>query len=82
MKARSKSCSYDLPLKYTIQHTINRQFTYDFPRKELGFDAQPWDPNYTYNIPEGTGGEVSLPADPAVVPSPGKRQHFFLSYNI
>ncbi|XP_030611275.1 circularly permutated Ras protein 1-like [Archocentrus centrarchus] len=68
MKPRSKSCFYDQPLMYP--HTVNQEFTYDLPKKEPDFNAQPWDPNYAYNVPEGTGGEVSLPADPGIVSSP------------
>lgn len=48
-------------------------FTYDLPKEELDFSAEPWDPDYSYNTPEGSGDEVKLPADSGTVPTTGKR---------
>ncbi|XP_060951436.1 circularly permutated Ras protein 1-like [Limanda limanda] len=35
----------------------NQTFVYDLPIKELDLNTQPWDPDYSYSIPEGTRGE-------------------------
>ncbi|XP_029978556.1 circularly permutated Ras protein 1-like [Sphaeramia orbicularis] len=59
--ANSQSPPYSEPL--TSSNTNNHMFTYDLPQNEPDLTAQPWDPNYSYNIPEGSGGEVKLPAD-------------------
>lgn len=48
---------------------INSQtFTYDTAEKEPDLNTQPWDPNYSYTTPEGTGAPVNLPADTCVSP--------------
>ncbi|XP_019938339.2 circularly permutated Ras protein 1-like isoform X1 [Paralichthys olivaceus] len=43
---------------------------YDLPNTEPHLNTQPWDPNYSYSTPEGTGGEVKLPADTSNVAGP------------
>uniref|UniRef100_UPI0037E8F33F circularly permutated Ras protein 1-like isoform X2 n=1 Tax=Semicossyphus pulcher TaxID=241346 RepID=UPI0037E8F33F len=45
----------------------SHKFTYDLPRSEPDLNAQPWDPNYSYTTPEGTGVQVKLPADTSSV---------------
>ncbi|XP_041830567.1 circularly permutated Ras protein 1-like isoform X2 [Melanotaenia boesemani] len=44
-------------------------FTYDEPKKEPDFNTEPWDPDYSYSVPEGSGGEVKLPAETGIVPA-------------
>ncbi|XP_062269648.1 circularly permutated Ras protein 1-like isoform X1 [Platichthys flesus] len=63
----------------------NQTFVYDLPIKEPYLHTQPWDPNYSYSIPEGTGGEVKLPentttvAGPTVAPALPPRPSFMKS---
>ncbi|XP_072229733.1 circularly permutated Ras protein 1-like [Leuresthes tenuis] len=62
--ANSSSPSYNRPLASpTTSHQI---FTYDEPKTQPDFIKQPLDP-YSYNTPEGSGGEVKLPADTGFV---------------
>ncbi|XP_022046587.2 circularly permutated Ras protein 1-like [Acanthochromis polyacanthus] len=52
-----------------LAHNTNRQtFTYDLPKDEVDLNAEAYNPNYSYNIPEGTGGEVKLPVDIDTLP--------------
>ncbi|XP_070707900.1 circularly permutated Ras protein 1-like isoform X2 [Pempheris klunzingeri] len=44
-------------------NTNSQTFTYDLPKSEPDLNEPPWDPNYSYTTPEGTGGQVKLPAD-------------------
>ncbi|GLD57522.1 circularly permutated Ras protein 1-like protein [Lates japonicus] len=55
--ASSQSDPYSQPLN------SSQTLTYDLPKSEPDLNAHPWDPNYSYSTPEGTGGEVKLPAD-------------------
>eukprot|EP00064_Thunnus_orientalis_P001348 superscaffoldBa00000091_g1351 len=64
--ANSQSPPYSQPLPSS--NTNNQIFTYDLPKDQPDLNAQPWDPNYSYSIPEGTGGEVNLPAVTSSVP--------------
>ncbi|TKS89969.1 hypothetical protein D9C73_024099 [Collichthys lucidus] len=41
-------------------NTTSQTFVYDLPKSEPDLNMQPWDPNYSYTEPEGTG----LPAPP------------------
>ncbi|XP_040922969.1 circularly permutated Ras protein 1 isoform X2 [Toxotes jaculatrix] len=43
-------------------------FIYDQPKSESDLNAHPWDPDYSYCTPEGTGVEAKLPADAFNVP--------------
>ncbi|XP_074519786.1 circularly permutated Ras protein 1-like isoform X2 [Halichoeres trimaculatus] len=45
----------------------SQTFTYDNPEKEPDLNTQPWDPNYSYSTPEGTGAPVKLPPDTSSV---------------
>ena len=58
----------------------NQTFVYDLPDKEPDLNTQPWDPDYSYTTPEGTGGEVKLPADTSTVmgPTPGEQVSLFI----
>ncbi|XP_034426464.1 circularly permutated Ras protein 1-like isoform X3 [Hippoglossus hippoglossus] len=47
-----------------------QSFVYDLPNKEPDLNTQPWDPDYSYSTPEGTGGEVKLPDDTSTVKGP------------
>ncbi|XP_070783309.1 circularly permutated Ras protein 1-like isoform X1 [Enoplosus armatus] len=47
-------------------NTNSQTFTYDLPKSEPDLNAQPWDPNYSYTTPEGTGVQVKLPAESSV----------------
>lgn len=84
--ANRQSPPYSQPLPSS--NTNNQIFTYDLPKDQPDLNAQPWDPNYSYSIPEGTGGEVNLPAVTSSVPgqTSGKptRQlsHFVLKSNL
>ncbi|XP_003438642.2 circularly permutated Ras protein 1 isoform X2 [Oreochromis niloticus] len=69
LKTRSESCSYDQPLICPQSSIINQELAYDVPKTEPDLNAQPRDPNYSYSVPEGTGGEVNLPADSGIVSS-------------
>lgn len=62
--------------------TNSQIFTYDLPKREPDFNQEPWDPDYSYSIPETTGVQVQLPADaPSVPPQTGKTvSAFFLLY--
>lgn len=53
----------DLPLDNT------EILTYDLLENKQDLNDHPQDPNYSYCTPEGTGGEVKLPADPSNVPA-------------
>nr|XP_020493212.1 circularly permutated Ras protein 1-like [Labrus bergylta] len=44
-------------------NTSSQVFTYDLPEDEPDLNAQPWDPNYSYTTPEGTGLPVKLPME-------------------
>lgn len=79
LKTRSEPCSYDQPLICPQSSIINQELAYDVPKSEPDLNAQPQDPNYSNSVPEGTAGEVNLPADSGIVSSQGKRQHS-LSY--
>ncbi|XP_071782826.2 circularly permutated Ras protein 1-like isoform X2 [Centroberyx gerrardi] len=57
MRPAAKSPPYSQPLPSC------QTFNYDLPKEEPDMNADPWDPNYSYNIPEGSGGEVKLPVD-------------------
>ncbi|KAM3859569.1 uncharacterized protein ACN63O_016103 [Diretmus argenteus] len=69
--ANSQSPPYSQPLPYS------NIFNYDLPKEEPDINVHPWDPNYSYSIPEGSGGEVkrpnatsnSVPAQKAAPPS-------------
>ncbi|XP_037611239.1 circularly permutated Ras protein 1-like isoform X1 [Sebastes umbrosus] len=59
--ANIQSPPYSEPL---LSSNANSQmFTYDLPKNEPDLNARPWDPNYLYIAPEGTGNGVKLPAD-------------------
>uniref|UniRef100_UPI003AACD8FA circularly permutated Ras protein 1-like isoform X2 n=1 Tax=Centroberyx gerrardi TaxID=166262 RepID=UPI003AACD8FA len=61
MRPAAKSPPYSQPLPSS--DTNSQTFNYDLPKEEPDMNADPWDPNYSYNIPEGSGGEVKLPVD-------------------
>ncbi|XP_044035573.1 circularly permutated Ras protein 1-like isoform X2 [Siniperca chuatsi] len=61
--ANSQSPCQPLPSPNTNSQT----FTYDLPKSEPDLNAQPWDPNYSYTTPEGTGVQLKLPADTSSV---------------
>ncbi|XP_063337927.1 circularly permutated Ras protein 1-like [Pelmatolapia mariae] len=67
LKTRSESCSELLICPQSS--IINQELDYDVPKTEPDLNAQPWDPNYSNSVPEGTGGEVNLPADSGIVSS-------------
>ncbi|XP_008301089.1 circularly permutated Ras protein 1-like isoform X2 [Stegastes partitus] len=73
--------SHNQPL--TSHNTNSQTFTYDLPKDELDLNAKLHDPNYSYNTPEGTQGEVKLPADigplPASAPALPPRPSFMRS---
>ncbi|XP_076616381.1 circularly permutated Ras protein 1-like isoform X1 [Chaetodon auriga] len=50
-------------------NTNTQTFTYDLPKDEPDLNLQPWDPDYSYTTPEGTGVQVKLPADASRVPA-------------
>ncbi|KAF7653757.1 hypothetical protein LDENG_00078820 [Lucifuga dentata] len=54
---RSRSDFHPLPSSNT------EAFTYDLPKDTLDLNAQLLDPDYSYNIPESSRGEVMLPGD-------------------
>lgn len=62
--------------------TNSQIFTYDLPKRETDSNQEPWDPDYSYSIPETTGVQVPLPADTRSVPvQTGKTfLAFFLLY--
>ncbi|XP_028423636.1 circularly permutated Ras protein 1-like isoform X2 [Perca flavescens] len=62
---RSQSLPYSQPLPSS--NTNSQTFTYDLPKDEPDLNAHPWDPNYSYTTPEGTGCKVKLPADTSSV---------------
>lgn len=57
--ANSQSPSYSQPL----DSSNNPALTYDLPIGEPDLNVHPRDPNYSYNIPEGSGREVTVPGD-------------------
>ncbi|XP_076008419.1 circularly permutated Ras protein 1-like [Genypterus blacodes] len=62
----SSSSSYSEPL----DSCNNQALTYDLPKGEPDLNAHPIDPNYSYDIPEGSGREVKVPGDrSAAVPT-------------
>ncbi|XP_041671942.1 circularly permutated Ras protein 1-like isoform X2 [Cheilinus undulatus] len=56
--ANSQSPPYSEPFNSSI--TNNQTFSYDLPEAEPDLNAQPWDPDYSYTAPEGTGAPVRL----------------------
>ncbi|XP_032357698.1 circularly permutated Ras protein 1 isoform X1 [Etheostoma spectabile] len=64
-ETRSQSHPYSQPLHSS--NTNSQTCTYDLPKDECDLNAHPWDPNYSYTTPEGTGCEVKLPADTSSV---------------
>ncbi|XP_054455473.1 circularly permutated Ras protein 1-like [Anoplopoma fimbria] len=58
--ANSQSPPYSQPL--VSSNTSSQTFTYDLPN-EPDLKVRPWDPNYSYATPEGTGVAVKLPAE-------------------
>ncbi|XP_017273873.1 circularly permutated Ras protein 1 isoform X2 [Kryptolebias marmoratus] len=71
MKAGGNTGSYSQPL--TSRRTNNQILNYDEPKQKTDVNRNFEDPNYTYNIPEGSGGEVKPPGDavPALASGPG-----------
>ncbi|XP_029312478.1 circularly permutated Ras protein 1-like [Cottoperca gobio] len=65
--ANGQSSPYSQPLRSS--NTISQTFTYDLPKDEPDLNASPWDPNYSYTAPEGTGVEWKPPADTTSVPA-------------
>ncbi|KAM6964183.1 circularly permutated Ras protein 1-like isoform 2-T2 [Tautogolabrus adspersus] len=59
--ANSQFPPYSQPLPSS--NTNSQTFTYDLPEGEPDLNAQPWDPNYSYTTPEGTGVPVKLPTE-------------------
>lgn len=57
---RPSAGSQPLPSPNKNSHT----FAYDLPESEPDFTDQPWEPNYSYNVPEGTGVQMRLPVEP------------------
>lgn len=51
------------PLSYSEPWCANPD--YEQPPSEPNLNAQPWDPIYSYDIPEGSGDELKLPARPS-----------------
>ncbi|XP_068610799.1 circularly permutated Ras protein 1-like [Brachionichthys hirsutus] len=41
--------------------------THDLPKSEPDWNLQPWDPDYSYTLPEGTGAQQKPPADTSSV---------------
>ncbi|XP_029934264.1 circularly permutated Ras protein 1-like [Myripristis murdjan] len=63
-KSQQKSPPYSQPLLSSPSSNSNSQiFNYDLPKEEPHLDLPPSDPNYSYTIPESSGGEVRLPGD-------------------
>ncbi|XP_028263888.1 circularly permutated Ras protein 1-like isoform X2 [Parambassis ranga] len=62
-----QSSSHKQPLP--LPDTNSENFTYDLPKDEPDLNQHPWDPNYSYSTPEGTGGEVKLPTVTGAVPA-------------
>ncbi|KAM9837689.1 circularly permutated Ras protein 1 [Aulostomus maculatus] len=65
------------PHNQPVSSPNTQTLTYDLPKNEPDLDEHPWDPNYSYNIPEGSGGEVNVlvgtrhaPAQISVPPLP------------
>lgn len=60
----------------------SQTFTYDLPETESDINMQPWDPDYSYTHPEGTGLQVKLPADIGSMSAQtkGKQMIFFLFF--
>lgn len=73
--AAGQSSSHKQPLP--LPDTNSENFTYDLPKDEPDLSQHPWDPNYSYSTPEGTGGEVNLPTVTGAVPAQGKRLIFY-----
>lgn len=60
-------------------NTNSQTFTYSLPKSEPDLDADPWDQNYSYATPEGTGVQMKLPADTnSVSAQPSGKRTLFL----
>ncbi|XP_034716753.1 circularly permutated Ras protein 1-like isoform X2 [Etheostoma cragini] len=66
-ETRSQSHPETYSQPFRSSNTNSQTCTYDLPKDECDLNAHPWDPNYSYNITEGTGCEVKLPADTSSV---------------
>lgn len=58
----------------------SQTFTYDLPKSEPDSNEQPWDPNYSYKTPEGTGVQMKLPAETRSMTAQTTGEGFFFSY--
>ncbi|XP_038591764.1 circularly permutated Ras protein 1-like isoform X1 [Micropterus salmoides] len=59
--ANSQSLPYSQPLN--SPNPNSQTFIYDLPKSEPNLNGHPWDQDYSYTIPEGTGVQVKLPGE-------------------
>ncbi|XP_047465520.1 circularly permutated Ras protein 1-like isoform X2 [Mugil cephalus] len=57
------------PVNQPLTSPSSQIFTYDLPKEDPDLNAHPWDLNYSYNTPEGSGDEVKLQPDSGIVPA-------------
>ncbi|XP_070304407.1 circularly permutated Ras protein 1 isoform X2 [Salvelinus sp. IW2-2015] len=61
MRSQSPACVQPIPGPPSLLPSNSQRLTYDLPKKEPDIGSHPWDPDYSYNIPEGSGEEMKHP---------------------
>ncbi|XP_055776686.1 circularly permutated Ras protein 1-like [Salvelinus fontinalis] len=61
MRSQSPACVQPIPGPPSLLPSNSQRLTYDLPEKEPDIGSHPWDPDYSYNIPEGSGEEMKHP---------------------
>ncbi|XP_026170910.1 circularly permutated Ras protein 1-like isoform X2 [Mastacembelus armatus] len=56
-----RHASNNQTLSYSQPLNDSEALPYDVPRSHPDSDAHPWDPDYCYTTPEGSGGDMKLP---------------------
>ncbi|CDQ58698.1 unnamed protein product [Oncorhynchus mykiss] len=61
MRSQSPACVQPIPGPPSLLPSNSQRLPYDLPKKEPDIGSHPWDPDYSYNIPEGSGEEMKHP---------------------
>lgn len=61
MRSQSPACLQPIPGPPSLLPSNSQRLTYDIPKEEPDIGSYPWDPDYSYNIPEGSGEEMKHP---------------------
>ncbi|XP_041754179.2 circularly permutated Ras protein 1-like [Coregonus clupeaformis] len=61
MRSQSPAYIQPIPGPPSLLPSNSQRLTYDLPKEEPDIGSYPWDPDYSYNIPEGSGEEIKHP---------------------